>query len=39
MLQRLQEWWEATSLRTKITGASVLVIAVALTGIGVGTVM
>ena len=39
MLQRLQEWWEATSLRTKITGASVLVIAVALTGIGVGTIM
>jgi len=39
MLQRLQGWWESTSLRTKITGATVLVLALALSGIGVGTVM
>ena len=39
MLQRLQGWWESTSLRTKITGATVLVLALALSGIGVGTIM
>ena len=38
MHQRLALWWESTSLRSKITGASVLVITLALFGIGVGTV-
>jgi two-component system OmpR family sensor kinase len=37
MLRRLQGWWEATSLRTKITGASVVVITLSLSGIGIGT--
>jgi len=38
MLERLQGWWEATSLRTKITGTTVIVTTLALFGIGVGTV-
>jgi two-component system OmpR family sensor kinase len=38
MHQRLQSWWEATSLRTKITGVTVIVITIALLGIGIGTV-
>lgn len=37
MLQRLQGWWQATSLRTKITGVTVVVITVSLLGIGIGT--
>lgn len=39
MHQRLALWWGSTSLRTKITGASVLVITLSLFGIGVGTLM
>jgi two-component system OmpR family sensor kinase len=38
MLGRMQGWWEATSLRAKITGATVIVIALSLSGIGIGTV-
>ena len=38
MHQRLQGWWQATSLRTKITGVTVIVITLALMGIGIGTV-
>ena len=38
MHQRLQGWWQATSLRTKITGVTVVVITLSLVGIGVGTV-
>lgn len=37
MLAGLQQWWESTSLRTKITGVSVIVITLGLFGIGVGT--
>jgi two-component system OmpR family sensor kinase len=38
MHQRLQGLWQSTSLRTKITGVTVIVITVALLGIGIGTV-
>ena len=38
MHQRLQGWWQSTSLRTKITGVTVIVITLALMGIGIGTV-
>ena len=37
MLTGMQRWWEETSLRTKITGVTVIVITVGLFGIGVGT--
>jgi two-component system OmpR family sensor kinase len=37
MLARLHQWWESTSLRTKITGVTVIVITLGLFGIGVGT--
>jgi two-component system, OmpR family, sensor kinase len=38
MHQRLAGWWEATSLRTKITGVTVVVITLSLFGIGIGTI-
>ena len=37
MLQRLHRWWEATSLRSKVTGVTVIVITLSLFGIGIGT--
>ena len=37
MLSGMQQWWESTSLRTKITGVTVIVITLGLFGIGVGT--
>ena len=37
MLKRLQGWWESTSLRTKVTGVTVIVITLSLFGIGIGT--
>jgi two-component system OmpR family sensor kinase len=37
MLSGVQQWWESTSLRTKITGVTVIVITLGLFGIGVGT--
>ena len=37
MLSRLQSWWQATSLRTKVTGVTVIVITLSLFGIGIGT--
>jgi two-component system OmpR family sensor kinase len=37
MHQRLHRWWEATSLRTKVTGVTVIVITLSLFGIGLGT--
>ena len=37
MLTGMQRWWEETSLRTKITGVTVIVITLGLFGIGVGT--
>ncbi|MEY2900358.1 MAG: hypothetical protein RL247_524 [Actinomycetota bacterium] len=37
MTSRLQRWWESTSLRTKVTGVTVIVITLGLFGIGVGT--
>jgi two-component system OmpR family sensor kinase len=37
MLAGMQRWWEETSLRTKITGVTVIVITLGLFGIGVGT--
>ncbi|MDA8887022.1 HAMP domain-containing histidine kinase [Pontimonas sp.] len=33
----MRQWWESTSLRTKITGLTVIVITLGLFGIGVGT--
>jgi two-component system OmpR family sensor kinase len=39
MLRRLHGWWESTSLRTRITSATVVVITLALSGIGIGTVI
>ena len=37
MLSGMQQWWESTSLRTKITGVTVIVITLGLCGIGIGT--
>lgn len=37
MLKRLRDWWDSTSLRTKVTGVTVIVITVSLFGIGIGT--
>lgn len=37
MLSGMHQWWESTSLRTKITGLTVIVITLGLFGIGVGT--
>jgi len=37
MLESLRRWWEATSLRTKVTGVTVIVITLSLFGIGLGT--
>ena len=37
MLGSLQRWWEATSLRSKVTGVTVIVITLSLFGIGLGT--
>lgn len=37
MLQRLQRLWEATSLRSKVTGVTVIVVTLSLFGIGIGT--
>lgn len=37
MHARLQSWWQSTSLRTKVTGVTVIVITLSLFGIGVGT--
>lgn len=37
MHARLLSWWHATSLRTKVTGVTVIVITLALFGIGIGT--
>lgn len=34
---RLQNWWDSTSLRTKITGVTVIVLTLSLLGIGLGT--
>jgi two-component system OmpR family sensor kinase len=39
MYQRLSNWWHATSLRSKITGVTVIVVTVGLMVIGVGTVL
>ena len=38
MLLRLQSWWDSTSLRTKITGVTVIVVTLSLLGIGIGTI-
>lgn len=38
MLLRLQSWWDSASLRTKITGVTVIVVTLSLLGIGIGTV-
>lgn len=35
---RLQGWWDSTSLRTKITGVTVIVLTLSLLGIGIGTI-
>ena len=35
---RLQSWWDSTSLRTKITGVTVVVLTLSLLGIGIGTI-
>lgn len=35
---RLQSWWHATPLRTKITGVTVIVLTLSLLGIGIGTI-
>lgn len=37
MHQRLQRWWESASLRSKVTGVTVIVITLSLFGIGIGT--
>lgn len=37
MHQRLQRWWESASLRTKVTGVTVIIITLSLFGIGIGT--
>lgn len=34
---RLQNWWDSTSLRSKITGVTVIVLTLSLLGIGLGT--
>jgi two-component system OmpR family sensor kinase len=39
MHQRLARWWDATSLRTKITGVTVAIVTLGLMVIGVGTVV
>jgi len=39
MYERLSNWWHATSLRSKITGVTVIVVTVGLMVIGVGTVL
>ena len=37
MLSRMQEWWESTPLRVKITGVIVIVVTLVLVVIGLGT--
>lgn len=39
MYERLAQWWAATSLRTKITGVTVVVVTIGLMVIGLGTVI
>ncbi len=39
MYERLAQWWAATSLRTKITGLTVVVVTIGLMVIGLGTVI
>ena len=39
MYERLSRWWEATSLRTKITGVTVIIVTLGLMVIGMGTVL
>jgi len=37
MYERLQRWWDGTSLRNKITGVTVIVVTIGLLVIGIGT--
>lgn len=39
MYERLKRWWDATSLRNKITGVTVVIVTIGLMVIGVGTVV
>lgn len=39
MYERLSRWWQSTSLRTKITGVTVIIVTLGLMVIGMGTVL